>query len=94
MSRRPKVRYLIRNERGEELVCPSLADLHALYVQGFLSDEDLVRPEGSTRWVRAGALPALHGVREDRADPRKLAVLVMSAALVALAIFIALRWLR
>ena len=52
--------------------CPSLADLHALYVQGFLGDEDLVRPESSQRWVPAGAMAALRGVREKRADPRKM----------------------
>jgi hypothetical protein len=77
------MRYRVRNARGEELVVPSLAVLHDLYEHGFLADDDLVRSETSARWVRAGALPALHGVRERRADPRKVAMLVVAAAVLA-----------
>ncbi len=73
------MRYHVRNASGEELVVPSLRDLHDLYVHGFLADDDLVRAETAPRWVRAGALPALHGVRETRADPRKLAMLLGAA---------------
>jgi len=54
--------------------------LHDLYDHGFLGDDDLVRAETSTRWVRAGSLPALHGVRERRRDPRKVLYLVVAAA--------------
>jgi hypothetical protein len=79
------MRYHVRNARGEELVVPSLAVLHDLYEHGFLGDDDLVRSETSARWVRAGALPALHGVREKRADPRKVAVLVAAAVALAAA---------
>jgi hypothetical protein len=73
-------RYVIRNTAGDELVCPTLSDLHALYTQGFLADDDLVRPEGSFRWISAGSLPALRGVREHRADPRKMALVLVAAA--------------
>lgn len=73
------MRYHVRNARGEELVIPTLRDLHDLYVHGFLADDDLVRAETAKRWVRAGAMPALHGVRETRADPRKLAILLGAA---------------
>ena len=45
---------------------------------GSSRDDDLVRSETSTRWVRAGSLPALHGVRERRADPRKVPLLVVA----------------
>jgi hypothetical protein len=79
------MRYHVRNARGEELVVPSLAVLHDLYEHGFLADDDLVRSETSARWVRAGTLPALHGVRERRADPRKVAVLVAAAIALAAA---------
>ena len=76
--------YRVRNAEGQELVVPSLMVLHDLYDHGFLGDEDLVRAETSTRWVRAGSLPALHGVRERRRDPRKLLLVVVAiAALVA-----------
>jgi hypothetical protein len=74
------MRYFVRNAEGEELVVPSLGDLHALYAQGFLGDEDLVRSERSDRWVRAGAMPALHGVRLRRSDSRKLWLVVLAAA--------------
>ncbi len=77
------MRYHVRNAQGEELVVPSLAVLHDLYTHGFLGDDDLVRSETSRRWIRAGSLPALHGVRERRADPRKIAVLVAAAAALA-----------
>jgi hypothetical protein len=73
------MRYFVRNREGEELVVPTLADLHVLYAQGFLGDEDLVRSERSDRWVRAGSMPALHGVRLRRSDPRKFWMLVLAA---------------
>ena len=88
------MRYVIRSPDGAELVCPSLADLHALYAQGFLSDEDLVRAETSERWVKAGSMPALRGVREQRRDPRKVLALLAAAAALLLAIVLLLRGAR
>lgn len=73
------MRYRVRSASGEELVVPSLAVLHDLYDHGFLGDEDLVRAETATRWVRAGSLPALQGVRERKRDPRKVLLLVLAA---------------
>ncbi len=84
MSRARRMRYRVRGPDGGELVVPSLAVLHDLYDHGFLGDDDLVRAETSTRWERAGSLPALHGVRERRRDPRIVLYLVAAAtALVA-----------
>ncbi len=77
------MRYLVRNAKGEELLVPSLDVLHDLYEHGFLADDDLVRSETSARWIRAGSMPALHGVRERRADPRKVALIVLAAAALA-----------
>jgi hypothetical protein len=85
------MRYHVRNARGEELLVPSLAVLHDLYVHGFLADDDLVRSDSSPRWVRAGAMPALHGVRERRADPRTVAVLVAAAVALAAALAFLMR---
>jgi hypothetical protein len=82
------MRYHVRNSEGQELVCPTLGDLHGLYNQGFLSDDDLVRAESSERWVRVGNMPALRGVREERGDPRKMALLL--AAVLALALGLAI----
>jgi hypothetical protein len=73
------MRYRVRSANGEELVVPSLAVLHDLYDHGFLADDDLVRSETTTQWVRAGSLPALHGVRERKRDPRILVALVLAA---------------
>ncbi len=84
------MRYRVRNSSGEELVVPTLRDLHRLYSDGFLGDEDLVRSERSTVWVRAGAMPALHGVREIKADPKKMALLLAAAIAVATGIGILL----
>lgn len=94
MTPRAPARYVIRNREGEELLCPSLADLHALYAQGFLSDDDLVRPEGAERWTPAGRMPALHGVRDRRADPRRMLVVLAAAAILALALALLVRGLR
>ena len=86
------MRYHVRNQRGEELVVPSLADLHGLYSQGFLEDDDYVRAENAERWVKAGRMPALAGVRLRRREPGKLAVLLLAAiALVAGLVLLALR---
>ncbi len=85
------MRYYVRNAEGQELVCPSLADLHALYDHGFFTEDDLVRSETSERWVRAGALPALRGVRERRRDPRRMAMLLAAALAMALALVLLLR---
>ena len=89
--RRRGVRYHVRNADGRELVVPSLSDLHALYTHGFLADDDQVRAEGSERWIRAGNLRALQGVREQRAEsPRKVALLVGGLIVLATAIGILL----
>jgi hypothetical protein len=77
------MQYRVRGADGEELVVPSLGVLHDLYDHGFLGDEDLVRAESSTRWVRAGAFPALHGVRERRRDPRTVLMWMVAAAALA-----------
>lgn len=85
------MRYLVRNRNGDELVVPSLRDLHRLYVHGFVSDDDLVRAETSDRWVKAGSLPALQGVREDRADWKKVGLLLLAAVVIAAGIAVLLR---
>jgi hypothetical protein len=89
MTRR--MRYRVRNSAGDELVVPSLAVLHDLYDHGFLSDEDLVRADNATQWVRAGALPALHGVRERKRDPRAVAALLFAAVALVAALALLLR---
>jgi hypothetical protein len=84
-------RYLIRNREGQELACPSLLDLQALYTQGFLDDGDLVKAEGASQWVPAGKLTALAGARELKRDPRKVLLLLAAAAALSLGLWLLLR---
>jgi hypothetical protein len=93
---RRTTRYVVRNREGRELTVPSLESLHGLYRQGFLTDEDEVRQESSTRWVKVGQMPALAGERGRRRDPRwALTVLLAAVALVAaVALLLAGRRLR
>jgi hypothetical protein len=94
VNHRPAARYVIKGHEGQELVCPSLADLHALYSQGFLGDDDLVRMESSQRWVPAGSMPALRGVRERKTDVRKAVLVLAAAILLTLALAMLVRGLR
>ena len=80
------MRYFVKYAKGEELTCPTLGDLAALYSQGFLEDGDLVRAERSQRWVPAGSLPALRGLRERRREPWKATALLVAASILALAL--------
>ncbi len=78
-------RYVVRNARQEDLLVPSLADLHRLYTHGFILDGDLVRQERSQEWTPVARFPALRGVRARRAEsPAKVAMIL--AALLALAL--------
>ena len=89
------MRYFVRDAGGHELVVRSLRELHDLYNHGFLGDDDLVRAETASRWVHAGAMPALHGVREKRADPRRMLLFLAAAIVLAGAIALLLaRWPR
>jgi hypothetical protein len=82
------MRYHVRNEKGEELVCPTLGDLHSLYRQGFLGDDDQVRPERSRRWERLGDFAAFQGERASRREPRQVLLLLAALALAALAMWL------
>jgi Flp pilus assembly protein TadB len=73
------MRYHVRNQKGEEMVVPSLADLHGLYSQGFLEDEDYVRADNAERWVKVGNFPALGGVRHRRREPARFQMLLLAA---------------
>jgi hypothetical protein len=57
-----------------------------LYEAGFLGDEDLVRQEGATVWVRAGAMGALHGVRHRKREPKRMGLLLIALVLAAIAL--------
>jgi hypothetical protein len=80
------MRYYVRNQRGEELVVPSLTDLHGLYSQGFLEDDDYVRAETSERWVKVGRMPALAGVRLRKREPGKVIQLLLLATIGVVAV--------
>ncbi len=83
---RRAIRYVVRDRRGQELTVPSLEALHGLYRQGFLEDDDEVRLESATRWVRAGEMPALHGARLRRRDHRWVVAVLFAALTLAAAL--------
>jgi len=85
------LQYYVRNEKDEELVCPSLADLDTLYRQGFLTDDDEVRSERSERWERIGDFAPLGGERTRRSEKPKVLFLLGLAALAAAAIWLLAR---
>lgn len=80
------MRYYVKNADGQELTFPTLAEVHALYNQGFIAEDDLVRAETATKWVKASSMRALGGVREKRKDPRKMALLLAAAMALGLAL--------
>lgn len=85
--RRITTRYVVRNQRGDELVVPSLADLRSLYAAGFLDGADLVRRERSTDWSPVDSFHALQGVREGRREsPRRAAIVLAVGMALAIAI--------
>jgi hypothetical protein len=84
------MRYQVRDTEGRELTVPSLQVRHALYDQGFLGDDDLVRRERDEAWLRAGAMPALEGSRHRRAGPRWIFTVLAAAVALAAAIGILL----
>jgi hypothetical protein len=86
-----KTTYRVRDAAGRELDVPSLEDLGALYRQGLLEDDDLVRRERSDRWERVGDLGALRGVRDRRAAPRWIWNVLFLAVALAAALVMLLR---
>jgi hypothetical protein len=80
------VRYFVRDSAGQELSVPSLDDLHRLYQQGFLTDDDLVRKESGERWERLGRMEAMGGARRRRAGPRWVYAVLLGGVLLAMAV--------
>ncbi len=84
------MRYEVKVE-DKQLTFGSLGELRALYAQGFVSADDLVRPEGSERWVRAGQMPVLRAAQSRTgAGARRaglLAVALLFSAVVGAWVF-------
>jgi hypothetical protein len=55
------MRFHVRSG-DRELVFPSFRDFQAMYRQGFVAPDDLVRRENGTRWAKARDLPELRSV--------------------------------
>jgi hypothetical protein len=89
------MRQIVKTPDGE-LSYGSMVEVRALYEQGFISPEDLIRPEDSTRWVKASTLSTLRGAqsRGKRETNMGVRVAVAVCASVALAgLFEHAKWL-
>jgi hypothetical protein len=52
------MKQIVRNADGE-LTYGSMAEVKVLYQQGFISPDDEIRAEDSTRWAKCGSLRIL-----------------------------------
>lgn len=55
------MKITVRHE-GRDLEFPSFRDFAAMYQAHFVGPDDLVRREGSERWVKAGEMPELRAL--------------------------------
>lgn len=76
--------YVKERPDGNELVFSTFAEFQVLWRQRFIDENDLVRREGSTRWIRAGDLPELRAVRlnERRANLQWMQWVAIGATLI------------
>jgi hypothetical protein len=89
------MRQIVKTQDGE-LTYNSMVEVRALYEQGFISPDDLIRSEDSTRWVKAGTLSTLKGAvsRGKRETHMGVRVAMAVCASVALAgLFEHAKWL-
>ena len=83
-------RYLIRVPGGKDLACPSLG-IWSPSTGAFSATTTWSRQERAPCWIRAGDLPALHGARERRREPRRALVLLAIIAVLGLGLILALK---
>jgi hypothetical protein len=89
------MRQIVKTKDGE-LTYGSMVEVRTLYEQGFIGPEDLIRPEDSSRWVKASTLSTLRNAqsRGTRETGMGVRVAVAIAASIALAgLFEHARWL-
>lgn len=77
---RKRVRYEVKVD-DQLLTFDSIKELERMYVHGFVSPEDSVRPEGGERWVRAGTMPALR-VAKPKAKVETQMVVIVTMTLI------------
>jgi hypothetical protein len=72
------MRYEVKVD-DQQLTFGSLQELRNLYMQGFVSPDDLVRPENSERWVRAGTMPVLRAAKpKAKVETRMVLILALT----------------
>ena len=74
------MRYDVKSEDGQ-LSVGSLAEVQALYRQGFIAPGDMVKPENSARWVLAGEMPVLKVTERHSSTQSRMASRVAFALL-------------
>lgn len=79
--------YVKERPDGPELMFGTFSEFHVMWKHSFIDDNDLVRREGSARWIRAGDLPELHAVRQrEKSDVRWMQWVAIGASVVTLVI--------
>ena len=72
------MKVYVRHGEGE-LMFPSFKEFQTMYRVKFVAPDDLVRRENSDRWVRAGDMPELRGVRDHQRMERHVSAAVWLA---------------
>ncbi len=74
------MRYQVKVD-DEMLTFNSIKELEKMYIHGFVSPEDMVRPENSERWVPAGTMPVLRAAK-PRAKVETNMVVILTMAVI------------
>jgi hypothetical protein len=72
------MKVYVRHGEGE-LMFPSFKEFMSMYRLKFVAPDDLVRRENSDRWVRAGDMPELRGIRDNQRMERHVSAAVWLA---------------
>jgi hypothetical protein len=78
------MRYQVKVD-DQMLTFNSIKELEKMYIHGFVSPEDMVKPENSERWVAAGTMPVLRGARpKAKVETQMVVIVAMTLILLVL----------
>jgi hypothetical protein len=79
------MRYQVKVD-DQMLTFNSIKELEKMYIHGFVSPEDMVKPENSERWVAAGTMPVLRGARPKAKVETQMVVIVAMTLIFSLVV--------